>query len=233
MTNQSRLGNDFTKLFLFLTSIFIAALIVSNIIAVKLISIGPLVLPAAVMVFPIIYIFGDILTEVYGYRRARLVIWLGFLANLIVVVFIIIGQILPAVGFWKNQDAYETILGFVPRILSASFVAYLAGEFLNSYVLSRIKIATNGRFLWIRTISSTIVGQLVDSGLFITIAFVGVVNWNTLIAMLLAQWLFKVVYEVVLTPVTYLVVRWIKRAENIDVYDTDVDYNPLRVLDTK
>jgi queuosine precursor transporter len=156
--------------FLLVTSIFITCLITSNIIAVKLVNIFGLILPAAILIFPISYIFGDVLTEVYGYRQARQVIWLGFFCNLIAVVAIWLGQILPAASFWDGQAAYERILGYTPRLLGASFLAYLVGEFANSFVLAKMKIATNGRWLWARTIGSTLVGQGLDSLVFMTLA---------------------------------------------------------------
>jgi len=215
-----------------ITVVFISCLVAANIVAVKLVSIFSLVLPAAVVVFPITYIFGDILTEVYGYRMARLVIWTGFAANLIVVGVIWIAQILPPASFWKGQSAYVAVLGQTPRILAASFLAYLAGEFLNSIVLSRMKLATKGRFLWTRTIGSTIVGQAADSTIFITVAFVTTIPGNALIQLIVTQWLFKVTYEVLVTPLTYLIVGALKRHEQIDTFDYGTNLNPLRVFDT-
>jgi len=171
-------GNKVSQRFIAIAAIFITCLITANIIAVKLISIGGLILPAAIIIFPLSYIFGDILTEVYGFRSARKVIWLGFLCNLIAVLAIWIGGLLPAAPFWEDkQAAYDTILGYVPRVLLASFVAYLIGEFANSFVLAKMKIKTKGRWLWTRTIGSTIVGQGLDSAIFITIAFAGTADF--------------------------------------------------------
>ncbi len=223
--------NKLTPLFFFFTAIFISCLIVSNIIAVKLINIFGLVLPAAIIIFPITYIFGDILTEVYGYKMARLVIWLGFFSNLIVVVFIKIAEVIPPAQFWDAQQAYSRILGYTPRILTASFIAYLVGEFLNSFVLSKMKIWTKGRFLWTRTIGSTLVGQLADSGVFITIAFIGKLPLLVLFKIIITQWLFKVSYEALVTPFTYLVVGFLKRKEKIDTFDLDTNFNPLRLFE--
>lgn len=222
----------FTPLFFIITASFVSCLIAANIIAVKLVSIFTLVLPAAVVIFPITYIFGDVLTEVYGYRMARLVIWIGFAANLVVVGAIWIAEILPPAPFWKEQSAYVAVLGQTPRILAGSFLAYLAGEFLNSMVLSRLKLATRGRYLWTRTIGSTLVGQAADSTIFITIAFVATIPGSALLRLILTQWLFKVVYEVAVTPLTYLIVGALKRHEHIDTYDYDTNLNPLRVFDT-
>ena len=223
--------NKITPFFIFISSFFISSLIVSNIIAVKIVDIFGLILPAAVIVFPITYIFGDILTEVYGYKKARLVIWLGFFSNLIVVLFIKIAEIMPSASFWLKQQAFSNILGYTPRILIASFTAYLIGEFLNSFVLSKIKLFTKGKFLWIRTIGSTIAGQLVDSGMFITIAFIGSIPGEVLLKIIITQWLFKVIYETVATPFTYLVVNFLKKKEKVDSFDKNINYNPLKIFD--
>jgi hypothetical protein len=215
--------------FVVLVALFITCLITANIIAVKLISIFGLVVPVAIIIFPISYILGDVLTEVYGYRQARRVIWLGFFCNLILVVAIWLGQLLPAASFWDGQTAYERILGYAPRILAASFLAYLLGEFSNSFVLAKMKIATNGRWLWTRTIGSTLVGQGLDSLVFITLAFVGTIPLAALVSAILTQWLGKSMYEAALTPLTYKVVNFLKRYEGLDVYDYDTQFNPLLI----
>ena len=217
--------------FLIVTAVFIASLIAANIIAVKLVIVAGLLLPAAVIIFPVSYIVGDVLTEVYGYSKARRVIWLGFLANLIVVAAIWLAGLLPAAGFWDGQDAWSRILGMAPRILAASFLAYLVGEFANAYVLAKIKIATEGRFLWARTIGSTLVGQGVDSAIFIVIAFAGVIPTGALVTAVVTQWLVKSGYEALATPLTYLVVGFLKRREGVDTYDTETRFNPLALSD--
>lgn len=230
MTELSPLPNrQHSTWFVVVASVFVTCLITANIIAVKLFSVGPFVLPAAVIIFPISYIFGDILTEVYGYSRARRVIWLGFGCNLLTVVAIWIGGLLPPAGFWTGQEAYQQVLGFTPRLLVASFLAYLVGEFANAFVLAKLKIATSGRFLWLRTIGSTLVGQALDSLVFITIAFIGTTPSGTLPALIATQWLAKSLYETVATPLTYAVVNFLKRKEGMDVYDRDTHFNPLRV----
>lgn len=193
--------------------VFVVCLLTANIIAVKMVSIGPLVVPAAVVIFPISYIMGDVLTEVYGLARARRAIWLGFGANLVMVIAIVIGQWLPAASFWDAQPAYERILGYAPRLLVASFIGYLAGEFSNSYVMAWMKMFTKGRLLWTRTIASTVIGEGLDSLAFMTIAFVGTMPTAALATALTTQWLFKVVYEALATPLTYGVVAWLKQAE--------------------
>jgi uncharacterized integral membrane protein (TIGR00697 family) len=215
--------------FVVVVAVFITSLISANITAVKLVEVFGLILPAAVIVFPISYICGDVLTEVYGYRVARRVIWLGFLCNLLVVVTIYLGQILPAAPFWEAQEAYERVLGYVPRLLAASFIAYLVGEFANAVVLAKMKVATNGRFLWSRTIGSTLVGQGLDSLVFIVLAFVGTIPASALVGAVVTQWLVKSVYEALATPLTYVVVNRLKRTEGLDVYDRDTSFNPLPV----
>ena len=216
-----------SQYFVVLVAIFITCLITANITAVKLVGILGLVVPAAIIIFPISYIAGDVLTEVYGYRQARRVIWLGFLCNLLTVIAIWLGQALPAASFWDGQAAYERILGSTPRILVASFLAYLAGEFANAFVLAKMKIATRGRWLWTRTIGSTLVGQGLDSVVFITLAFAGTIPLAGLASAIVAQWLAKSAYEAAATPATYWVVNFLKRQEGLDVYDTDTDFNPL------
>ena len=213
--------------FVFVVAIFITCLIAANVAAVKLVEIFGLVLPAGTIIFPISYIFGDILTEVYGYRQARRVIWLGFFCNFIFVVTIWVGQVLPPASFWDGQKAYERILGYTPRLLAASFLAYLVGEFANSFVLAKMKIITKGRWLWTRTIGSTLVGEGLDSLVFMTLAFVGTIPAGVLLSAILTQWLVKSAYEAVVTPVTYIVVNFLKRKEGLDVFDYGTRFNPL------
>lgn len=217
--------------FLIIVMVFITCLITANIVAVKLVSIAGFIVPAGIVIFPISYIVGDVLTEVYGYKRARRVIWLGFACNLIAVIGIVIGQALPAASFWDAQVAYDRILGYTPRLLAASFVAFLVGEFANSYVLSRMKVATKGRWLWARTITSTFVGQGLDSVIFIFIAFWGTSPQDALLSAMVTQWLFKVAYEAAATPLTYVVVNFIKRHDGIDTYDRDISFNPLSLAE--
>ncbi len=204
-----------------IAALFITCLITANIIAVKLITLGiepirhggfqfPGPLPAAIVIFPISYIFGDILTEVYGYRQARKVIWLGFLCNLIAVFAFWVAGRIPALDSGV-QNAYERILGYTPRLLVASFLAYLVGEFANSFVLAKMKIMTKGRFLWTRTIGSTLVGEGLDATVFIIIAFGGTLSWALILGIILTHWLVKTGYEVVATPFTYMVVNFLKK----------------------
>lgn len=218
--------------FLIISALFVTCLLTANIILVKQISVAGLTLPAAIIIFPVGYIVGDVLTEVYGYQRARQVIWLGFICNLIMVVVIWLGQILPASPFFDGQTAYERILGQTPAMLAASFAAYLAGEFANSFIMARMKIATRGRFLWMRTIGSTLVGQGVDTAVVLSVASVlGVIPGSILGGMIVAHWLVKCGYEAAATPFTYKVVNYLKRKEGIDTYDYTTRFNPLRVTD--
>ena len=224
---EPSIGEKVSPWFVMIVALFITCLITANIIAVKLISLYGFILPAAILIFPLSYIIGDVLTEVYGYRQSRRVIWLGFFCNFITVVAILIGQMLPPASFWDGQASYERILGYAPRLLFASFLAYLVGEFSNAFVLAKMKIATKGRWLWLRTIGSTLIGQGLDSAIFITLAFVGTIPLNALFSAVVIQWLAKSLYEAVVTPLTYVVVAFLKRKEGLDVYDRDTKFNPF------
>ncbi len=219
-----------------IAAIFVTTLVISNIIAVKLVSVGGLIMPAAIFIFPISYIFGDILTEVYGYARSRRVIWIGFFCNLLAVCAIWISINLPAAPVWNlgafessaaAQKAYAAIFGFTPRILIASFAAYLFGEFINSFVLAKMKIVTSGKHLWTRLIGSTLLGQLADSGIFITLAFYATIPTAILGKIILTQWIIKSAYEALATPFTYLIVNFLKKTEKEDYYDYRTNFNPL------
>ena len=220
-----------TYRFVVVVALFTTCLITANITAVKLIDFYGFILPAAIFIFPVSYIIGDVLTEVYGYRRARRVIWLGFVCNLIAVGFIWLGQVWSAHEIWEHQDAYDRILGYAPRLLMASFLAYLVGEFANAYVLAKMKIITHGRFLWMRTIGSTLIGQGLDSIVFVVLAFSGTIPVSATIATIMTQWIAKSAYEALATPFTYLVVSYLKRKEGLDVYDRDTRFNPILITD--
>ena len=215
--------------FITCTALFVTCLVTANTIATKLIAVGGVVLTAGIVIFPLSYVLGDVLTEVWGYTAARRVIWLGFACNALMVAAIWVGAELPAAPFWKGQGAYEEILGQTSRILLASFVAYLAGEFANAFVLAKLKILTRGRWLWTRTIGSTLVGQGFDTVIFVTLAFAGTVPAGALAALVIAQWAVKVAYEAAATPLTYAAVAYLKTSEQVDTYDDATDFNPMRL----
>ncbi|WP_427963687.1 queuosine precursor transporter [Altererythrobacter sp.] len=214
---------------------FVAILLLSNIIGASKPSYIPLpggeswIFGAGVLFFPISYIIGDVLTEVYGYARARRVIWTGFAALAFMAFMAWVVVKLPPADGWPHQGAYEAVFGNSWRIVIASMTAFWVGEFANSYVLARMKVWTDGRFLWMRTISSTIVGQGLDSMIFYPLAFYGLAGWppETLLQVVISQWIIKTIWEAVLTPVTYLVVNTLKRREGVDLYDTETDFSPF------
>lgn len=210
-----------------ITGFFVGVLILSNILAAKMVRLGPFVFDGGTLLFPLSYIFGDVLTEVYGYKESRKVIWTG-LGMLVVMSFNIwlIGA-LPAEPSWTFQTDFQNILAVVPRIALASVLGYCAGEYSNSVVLSRMKILTKGRYLWMRTVGSTLVGEFFDTLLFVTIAFLGSYPLGVLIAMILSNYMFKTVIEALFTPLTYAVIGFVKKTEAIDVYDYGEKYNPL------
>jgi uncharacterized integral membrane protein (TIGR00697 family) len=222
------------RYFDFVMAAFVTILLLSNVIGagkvamVTLPGIGVWPFGAGILFFPISYVLGDVLTEVYGYARARRCIWTGFAALLFMAFMSWVVVALPPAETWKGQQAYEQVFGQVPRIVLASIIAFWAGEFANSYVLAKMKLWTKGRHLWSRTIGSTLVGQAVDSVIFYPLAFWGVWNTPTLVAVLLTQWALKVAWEALLTPVTYAVVGFLKRREEIDVYDSGTDFTPFR-----
>ncbi|MBL8093521.1 MAG: queuosine precursor transporter [Anaerolineales bacterium] len=205
-----------------ITGLFVAVLIISNIASVKIVTVGPFTFDGGTLLFPLAYIFGDVLTEVYGYRAGRRVIWTGFAALALMVLTLTVVDLLP-----PGNPAFSAVLGQAPRIALGSLLAYWAGEFTNSYVLAKLKVATKGRWLWSRTIGSTLLGEGVDTLVFVGIAFLGVLPNDVLIAILISNYVFKCAVEVVLTPVTYAVVTGLKRAEGIDAFDRDTDFNPL------
>jgi queuosine precursor transporter len=215
--------------FIACTALFVTCLLTANTIAAKLVTLGGLTLTAGIVIFPISYVLGDVLTEVWGYAATRQVIWLGFACNALMVAAVWLGGELPPAPFWRGQAAYQEILGHAPRILLASFAAYLVGEFANAFVLAKLKIATRGRWLWTRTMGSTVVGQALDSLVFVVLAFAGAVPVNVLAGIVGAQWAVKVAYEAAATPLTYAAVAWLKSREALDTFDYDTDFNPLQL----
>ena len=219
----------------FVMAAFVTVLICANLIGPAKIAqldlplLGIVTFGAGVLFFPISYVFGDILTEVYGYARARRVIWAGFAGLGFASFMTTVVVALPPAPFWTHQAAYEVAFGNTPRIVAASMIAYFCGEFVNSYVLAKMKLATRGRWLWTRTIGSTIAGEAVDSALFYPLAFygAGIIPDDKLPMVMAAQFVAKVGVEVALTPVTYKIVNFLKRAEQVDHYDRDTDFNPF------
>ncbi|MBN1657523.1 MAG: queuosine precursor transporter [Anaerolineae bacterium] len=226
MTRARQPGYRYFDLIL---ALFVAVLLISNVASTKIVDLGPFTFDGGTLLFPVSYIFGDVLTEVYGYRRSRRVIWAGFgSAALMAAVLVVVGALPPAEG-WEYQEAYQAILGTTPRIVLGSLIAYFAGEFSNSYVLARMKVYTQGRWLWTRTIGSTLVGEGVDTLLFVTIAFAGTLPWGLFWSIVLSNYVFKVGLEVAMTPATYRIVSFLKAHEGVDVYDVDTDFNPFKL----
>lgn len=215
------------KYFDIMLGIFVAILLISNMASTKILTLWKFTFDGGTILFPLSYIFGDILTEVYGYKRSRRVIWTGFAGALLMALVLYIVQILPAAPDWPNQKAYESLIGFVPRIVLGSLVAYFAGEFSNSYILSRLKVKMEGKYLWVRTISSTLVGEGIDTILFCLIAFYGLMPNSLLIAIIISNYIFKCSIEILLTPVTYKFVGFLKKKEKVDHYDKGIRYNPF------
>ena len=217
--------------FLVMGIVFCVCLICSNLLEVKMVSLGGITATAGLIVFPISYIINDCIAEVWGYRKARLIIWMGFLMNLLAVIFIPLAIVLPAPPFWEVQDAFVATFSSTPRILLASFIAFLAGSFLNAYVMSRMKISSGGKHFSLRAIASTVVGESADSLLFFPIAFGGVVPVKELAVLIVTQACLKTAYEIIILPVTVRVVRLVKRIDGSDVYDRQVSYNIFKIKD--
>ena len=214
------MNRSFSLPFLIMGVVFCVCLICSNLLEVKIISLGGITATAGLIVFPISYIINDCIAEVWGYRKARLIIWLGFLMNLMAVIFIQIAIILPSAPFWDGQKSFETVFSSTPRILLASFIAFLVGSFLNAYVMSKMKISSKGKHFSLRAITSI---------LFFPIAFGGVVPVNELLILIVTQACLKTVYEIVILPVTIRVVRFVKKIDGSDVYDQKVSYNIFKI----
>ncbi|PIR68094.1 transporter [Candidatus Nomurabacteria bacterium CG10_big_fil_rev_8_21_14_0_10_35_16] len=218
------------KNYKYLTAIsvfFVSVLLISNVASTKIVDLKWFVFDGGTLLFPLSYIFGDILTEVYGYKKSRGVIWLGFFMALLMSFFFIIVGKLPPASDWGNQDAYNKILGLTPRVVSASLIAYFLGEFSNSFILAKMKIWAKGKMLWMRTIGSTLVGELIDSTVFILIAFVGLLPNSLLLTLIISNYLFKSGVEILFTPITYKIVNFLKREEEEDYYDVNTNFNPF------
>ena len=210
-----------------ITVMFVAILLISNVAATKIISFGSLASDAGIILFPLVYIFGDILTEVYGFKRSRRVIWLGFGANLLMALTLMIVNSLPPAPEWPFNEAWSNVLGMTPRIVLGSLSAYFAGEFVNSFILAKMKILTKGKKLWSRTIGSTVFGQLVDTVVMVFVAFYGVVPMKLLLSMIVTGYVLKCLVEILFTPVTYWVINFLKKKEHEDYYDYKTNFNPF------
>ncbi len=225
-------GNSGARLhfryFDYVMAAFVAILLLSNLIgAAKLATLGGFTFGAGILFFPVSYVIGDVLTEVYGYANARRCIWAGFAAMVFMAFMSWVVVAMPPAAGWDGQAAYESVFGQVPRIVIASMLAFWAGEFVNSFVLAKMKIWTGGKHLWSRTIGSTVFGQAVDSAIFYPVAFLGIWETKAVVTVMITNWALKVLWEAVLTPVTYAVVGWMKAREGVDVYDTGTEFSPF------
>ena len=215
--------------FMLLGVVFCACLVASNLLETKILQFGPVTITAGFLVFPISYIINDCIAEVWGFRRARFIIWTGFAMNFLVAALGQIAVFLPSAPFWDGEAHFNYLFGLAPRIAAASFLAFLAGSFLNAYVMSRMKVASGGRHFSARAILSTLVGEGVDSLIFFPCAFAGVLPLSAMIPMMLAQTALKTLYEIVVLPVTIRVVNYVKRVEETDVFDENISYNILKI----
>ena len=215
--------------FMLMGILFNVCLIVSNLLATKVIQIGPVSATAGLLVFPVAYIINDCIVEVWGYKKARLIIWTGFLMNIFVVGFTQLAVLLPAAPYWEGEEAFAFIFGLGPRIVTASLCAFWVGSFLNAYVMSRMKVASKGKNFSVRAIVSTLVGEGADSIIFFPIALGGIIGWNELCVIAVTEVLLKSLYEVVILPVTVCVVKWMKKIDQSDVYDNKISFNPFKM----
>lgn len=217
--------------FMLLGILFNVCLIAANLLETKVIQVGSLTVTAGLLVFPISYIINDCIAEVWGFKKARLIIWSGFAMNFFVVALGLIAVAIPAAPFWEGEEHFDFVFGMVPRIVAASLMAFLVGSFLNAYVMSKMKVASRGRHFSARAILSTLAGETADSLIFFPVAFGGIIAWRELLIMMCIQIILKSMYEVIILPVTIRVVKAIKKIDGSDVYDTDISYNVLKVKD--
>ena len=212
-----------------ITWIFVAVLLISGIVSTKIIALWPLSFDGGTLLFPISYIFGDVLTEVYGYKKTRKIIWIWLLSMVMMSLMILIVWWLPSDPNWTYQTDYNNILAIAPRIFIGSIIAYFVGEFMNSYILAKMKIAMGGKKLWMRTIGSTLVGEFFDTVIMITIAFRWLFPLTTFLTIIISNYIFKVSVEILFTPLTYNIIGRLKRHEDIDTYDTNTNFNPFAI----
>lgn len=212
-----------------ITGLFSASLVISNVLDTKFFHIGQSVFPGGIILFPIVYVFGDIFTEVYGYAQSRRAIWTGFISLLLLSITLQIVEQIPPASFWNNQAAFDLILGRVPRIVLASVTAYFAGEFVNSYTIAKLKVLQHGTRMSLRFIASTLLGQAVDTSVFIVIAFAGTMAMSEMLEVFLSAWLFKIAWEILALPISLPFVKWLKKVENEDFFDTKTNFNPFKI----
>ena len=221
--------NENYRYFSVILAVYVAALLISNIAATKLVALGPLILDGGAVLFPLVYIFDDVMTEVYGYRRARRAIWTAFGVMLLAIGCFTLVRYLPAAAEYHDQAAYEAVLGFFPQIVVASLLAFLTGSFLNSYIVAKLKVAMKGRQLWLRLLGSTVMGSLFDTVIFCVVAFGGQLTGGALLNYIAVGLVFKLAVEVVCLPLTYRVIAALKRRESVDTYDTTTNFTPFRL----
>ena len=214
-----------------ITGFFTAALILSNLLDVKIFSFWGIYFPVGIIVFPISYVFGDILTEVYGYSASRRVVWTGFVSLLVTVALLEVAKMLPPAPFWQNQSALEALFAQTPRIMIGSMAAYFTGEFVNSYIVAKMKVSSGGKRMWGRFVASTLVGEFVDTAVFCLIAFLGTMPDNALLVLAFSAWVAKVVWEIIALPISLSLASWLKRVESEDYFDKNTNFNPFYLKD--
>ena len=214
---------------MFMGILFVVCLIASNLLVTKVIQVGPITATAALLVFPVSYIINDCIVEIWGYRKTRLIIWTGFLMNFLVVGLMQLAILLPVPPFWEGNEAFTFVFGLAPRVVTASFCAFLVGSFVNAYIMSKMKVASKGKHFSLRAIVSTLAGEGADSFIFFPIALGGIIGWNELLLITVTEALLKSLYEVIILPVTILVVKWIKKIDRTDVYDHEISFNPFKI----
>lgn len=221
--------NLFSPLYVFFAILFTTCLLISNVVSVKLIQLGSWTVTAGIIIFPLAYIVNDVISEIWGFKKARFIIWCGFLMNLLAIVVYSVTVAMPPSGFWQGQEGFKEILQSTPRLAISSLVAYLSGSFINSMVMSKMKVSSQGKNFSLRAVVSTVFGESVDSVLFIFIAFAGKVPFPILWEMILVQIILKTLYEILVLPVTVQVVKLVRRVEGTDVYDEGISYNPFKL----
>jgi len=230
LLDNGRKSQKVSVLFMFFGTLFCVCLITANVLETKQISFGIVNVTAGLIVFPVSYIINDVVCEVWGYRRTRMLIWMGFVMNFMFVIFGAIADWIPGASYWNGEEGFHTIFGLAPRITAASFIAFLAGSFINAYVMSRMKLASSGKNFSARAILSTVFGELTDSVIFFPLALGGVIPWEEMPSLVISQVTIKTLYEILVLPLTIRVVAFTKAHDNEDVYDHDINYNIFNIL---